>query len=382
MTNSRLVIPCLRGTIGSWVTYTCLMQLKDIASLIRFAKELHTNQQLSQMIQRNLDDERAIEIADYLKNNQERFFNSLVVAIYDGDPKWHGFDKIEPNNDEAANLEMPDYAKECLGYLSLSKDEKIFALDGQHRLSGIKKAVIDNEPMGLEQLPVIFISHRNTADGIKRSRRLFTTLNKKAKLVSRESIIALDEDDICACITRYLVENTDFLRENYISFTVGSLRDHRNVTTIGNIFDCVEKICAYHLGCTVGKVSDTKIDITTEAELYRLATEIYKHSFHMVLQLREIFLHEDPSAIVIKYRGQDAANHLLYRPIGWEIYIDAIIKLLTEGYDVHDAVLKISEKDLFLDGSIFSKNLWSPDRKTILKPSAKKLHQMIKALTE
>lgn len=139
--SKKLVIPCLRGKMGTWDTYTCLMQLKDISDLINFATDLHTSEKLSQMIQRNLEDERAVEIGEYLLSNQDHFFNSLVVAIYDGDPQWHDFARIDPNTEEAEPLEMPDYARECLGFLSLTKEEKMFALDGQHRLSGIKKAV-------------------------------------------------------------------------------------------------------------------------------------------------------------------------------------------------------------------------------------------------
>lgn len=40
---SRILLPCMRGAIGDWVTYTCLMKLEDIGNLIRFADDIHKN---------------------------------------------------------------------------------------------------------------------------------------------------------------------------------------------------------------------------------------------------------------------------------------------------------------------------------------------------
>ena len=92
--NKKLLLPCLRGAIGDWVTYTCLMRLSDINKLISFADDIHKNKSLSELIQRALKKERAKEIGEYLLNDKEAFFNSLVVAIYEGEPKWHQFARL------------------------------------------------------------------------------------------------------------------------------------------------------------------------------------------------------------------------------------------------------------------------------------------------
>ena len=98
--RKKFVLPCLRGEFGSWKTYTCTMQLKDIAELINFANDLHNTKQLSEMIQRELKKTRTKEISDYLLDNQDRFFNSLVVGIYGGEPTWHDIGGLKPNTDE------------------------------------------------------------------------------------------------------------------------------------------------------------------------------------------------------------------------------------------------------------------------------------------
>ncbi|EJB1425721.1 DGQHR domain-containing protein, partial [Salmonella enterica] len=231
--NQRLVLPCLRGYIGSWITYSCMMRLSDASELIGFAEELHQIDKLSDKIQRELNTDRAEEISRYLVSNEDRFFNSLVVAVYDGNPNWHEIGGITPNNEEASLLEFPEYAGNCLGFLSITRDEKFFALDGQHRLAGIKTALKSNSNIADELISVIIAAHSNTPEGKIRSRRLFTTLNKKAKLVSKDTIIALDEDDIAACITRRLIESDDFpyFNEDNISFNSGPVRDRTSITS-------------------------------------------------------------------------------------------------------------------------------------------------------
>jgi DNA sulfur modification protein DndB len=60
---------------------------------------------------------------------------------------------------------------------------------------GIKRAVAESTTLGEEEVIVLFVSHSRSTDGMERSRRLFTTLNRYAKPVSKMDIIALDEDD-------------------------------------------------------------------------------------------------------------------------------------------------------------------------------------------
>jgi len=49
-----------------------------------------------------------------------------------------------------------------------------------------------------------------------RTRRLFTTLNKTAKAVTKGEIIALDEDDVMAIVVRNLVENHPHFTEQRV----------------------------------------------------------------------------------------------------------------------------------------------------------------------
>ena len=60
--------------------------------------------------------------------------------------------------------------------------------------------------MASETISVILIGHSTSDIGMKKSRRIFSTLNRYAKPVKLGDIIALDEDDIVAIATRDLLE--------------------------------------------------------------------------------------------------------------------------------------------------------------------------------
>ena len=81
-----IALPALRGIMGNRAYYSCLMSLPEISARVNYAKEVHTNARLSDMIQRALEDKRSKEIAAYLQDNSERFFNSLVVAVLMANP--------------------------------------------------------------------------------------------------------------------------------------------------------------------------------------------------------------------------------------------------------------------------------------------------------
>src|SRR5262249_9717107 len=108
-TGKREYYPALRGLFGDWVYYCCLMTVREVTQRLSFADELHKSKKLSDWIQRQLKKGRSKEISDYLNREEQRFFNSLVVAIYGGDPAWHGFSDFRP---VGKGIDMKDVSDE------------------------------------------------------------------------------------------------------------------------------------------------------------------------------------------------------------------------------------------------------------------------------
>ena len=81
-------IPAIRGKIGNTIYYSTTLTFKQISSMVKKVDgELHTANSLKEQIQRSLTD-NYIKIKDYILNREDRFFDSLVLAVYDGDPMW------------------------------------------------------------------------------------------------------------------------------------------------------------------------------------------------------------------------------------------------------------------------------------------------------
>jgi DNA sulfur modification protein DndB len=188
--------------LGDWVYYSALLNARDISQRIKPSHEIREAKALEDFLQRTLKP-RVKKIAQYLEQRDSRFFNSIIVGIFHGLPQWGEFDL----GTVARRLHIREDGDlgENLGLLMFTGNEKMFAIDGQHRVEGIKQAC-KNDPkrIGQDQYPVIFVAHLDTTQGKVRTRRLFCDINKNAVAVSEGDKVVIDEDDISAIVTRRL----------------------------------------------------------------------------------------------------------------------------------------------------------------------------------
>ena len=116
-----LLLPALKAHMGDWMYYVAVMQLKDIAERVYFAEEVHKSKKLSDFIQRSLLSSRTESIAEYLVQQPQRLFNSMIVGVYGGEPEW-----LEMNIEEQNTLNFPLSQQGLLGFLKLSGEETRF----------------------------------------------------------------------------------------------------------------------------------------------------------------------------------------------------------------------------------------------------------------
>lgn len=378
--SSPILLPALRGIMGDWVYYSCLMSLDEVSKRVNFAKEIHKNEQLSDMIQRSLTDSRSKSVAEYLKDQDERFFNSLVVATYGGEPSWLPLTNIKNNIQNANQIQLTEEAIASVGFLSLNGQEKLFALDGQHRLAGIKKAVknkmIENDPY--DEVSVIFVSHHITSKGLERTRRLFTTLNKTARPVKKGDIIALDEDDVMSITVRWLIEESGFFSEERIAFVATNnmpFTNTKSLTTIGNLYDVMTIIfTSFNTSLKKKKVDLQKVRPSDEElqRYFKLSRIFFKLMKKYFPEIKEFFDSPDYPKVVAKYRNNNGGN-ILFRPIGLQLIVK-IIAILTETYSLKESVRLASLLPKTLTDEPFLHLMWDErkntmmnDNKTLLK---------------
>jgi DNA sulfur modification protein DndB len=317
-------LPALKGRIGKWAFYTTLMTLDEVNERIYLSNEIYRNKSLSDMVQRSVKSGRAEKIASYLKNEEERFFPAMVVAVFEGEPNWLEFSIRKQNENLEFDPNTLDRAKlDSFGFLSLSGDERLFPLDGQHRLAGIREALADpdaaNRYLGSEEVTVMLVAHDPSDSGRTRSRRLFTTLNKRAVSVKKHETIALDEDDVMAIATRHLIERFEPLsREGIVSFRTNANilpGDTKTFTAIVTIYDLL-----FDLFKVISKRSpeDLKFNRPDDAwtDVYRSCAEHFFVSLMNVFpEVKRCLMGNDSEKVIAENRRENG-GHLLFRPVG------------------------------------------------------------------
>lgn len=378
----QIVLPTLRGIMGDWVFYSCLMNMREINDRVRYAKEVHSNEQLSKMIQRQLKSGRSAQIAQYLSTQKERFFNSLVIATYGGEPSWHALSDVRNKTNDADLKDLPDETIESIGFLTFRGDESLFALDGQHRLAGIKKAIkdgIDQDPY--DDLSVIFVAHQTTKKGLERTRRLFTTLNKTARPVSKGDIVALDEDDAMAICVRWLIEKTKLFSGKRIAFVASSNMPTTNTTSLTTIVSLYDILT----------ILFTKMDFDhrrSKADLQRArpsdedldAYFDYAKKYFALLrkhfdELDEFFNADDTNDVVSKHRGSHGGN-ALFRPVGLEIFA-LIIATLNRDHSLTQSVKLASKLPRNLSEAPYAGLMWNTSTSTIVNSHKVTLREVL-----
>lgn len=371
-----LFLSSLRGIIGDWVYYPCLMKFKDIAERVNLAEEIYQSKTLSELVQRVIRRKRGKEIQRYIIKQEQRFFNSLIVAVYEGDPNWYGITNLRPNK-ELDIRKVPDEVIESIGILRLSGTERLFALDGQHRLVGIKEALKEKPERGDDELAVIFIAHKTDSAGKERSRRLFTTLNKNAKPVSKGEIIALDEDDAMAITVRRLVmENPMFMEDRILKNATNNIPTGNStcITTIGNLYDLLE-ILFVKIYVTSSKKKKPE-DIRDELTKVRLSDDILNTHYANACDyferlaaefppLTEFFTASDYASVVKRNRHSEGGN-VLFRPIGLTI-VTEIISTLTKEFPLDTCFALISKLPTDLSAAPYTGIIWHPTLKKLIR---------------
>lgn len=355
--HKELVLPALRAFMGDWVYYVSTMKMADVAERVHFAKEIHKSELLQELLQRELDESKhAASIRDYLLRDAQRFFNAMVVGVYEGAPEWHelkarGLNKLAPNLD---SIEFQG----TLGFLRLNGAEQLFAIDGQHRVCGIKQAVKGKPALGKEEVTVIFVAHKVGDKGRERTRRLFTRLNRFAKPVRKEEAIVLDEDDVVAILTRQFVEDDKrFQGKIAISRTKAlPASDGTSLTTIGTLYDCLDAFLS--VGQEDWKnFKQVRPDDRIIKKFFTAADSLWRTLARNFPEVAEVLRPDGGKEVAAKYRNRNG-GHLLFRPIGLLLVVRTISELIDSGFTLSRACRQVARVPMKLVEKPWAGLLW------------------------
>lgn len=371
MNHKELHLPALRAKMGDWTYYIASMTLKDVSLRVTTASAVHDSKKLDDLIQRSLSS-RADAIAEYLLSQEQRLFGTLVVGVYGGEPEWLEVEIKEGVRRWDEDEERLDGA---IGLLRLSGSEELFALDGQHRMAGTVRALEVDPALGSEEVAVIFVGHSKDQAGLERTRRLFSTLNRYAKPVSKRDIIALDEDDAVAIVTRHLVNHHSLFSERV---SLGRTKavpvaDVVNLTSIVALYDCVEMILKISPAWQSGhKRVRPKDPVLKELREYAIRYwDMVLREYRVLQDYVGVPVDENPAR---RFRGRHGGS-LLFRPIGILAHTWAATSLcMKEGAGRLSALRRLAEVPLELSEPPWSGLLWDGEnQRMITSPEAQRV---------
>jgi DNA sulfur modification protein DndB len=355
-------LACLRGNIGFWTYYSTVIKIRDVVSDNRIitvgeSDELFTKN-INKVLQREINDGRIGRISEYILNTDERFFSSLVVAIHRGNPKWTDINLRERFriNDNGLSEEEISSIGSKYGILSLNGDEQIFALDGQHRLLGIRKAHKADPSIGDLEISLTFVIHNH--DKVEKTRRLFTVLNKYAEKPKGAELIILDEDDVAAINTRRLVMEHPILSNvNAISNSkTGAISngDEKSFTTLVTINNINKILYGKDRHFYARRPSDEEID-----QLYRRSALFWDALFEVYPEI-VVFLNGETAIEILDKkisRTEITGGNLLMRPVGQELIAKAFTQF--QENELEEFKLKLRKIDFDLSSNNWKYVFWN-----------------------
>jgi len=375
-------IPAIRAKIGIWDYYVTTLTFEQVRDFVsKIDNNLHQSEGLKDLIQRSITN-NFLSIKDYIVGQPEMFFNSLVLAVYDDYPDWK---EIEFKYNDIETYQM--------GLLEFPGNHKVFPVDGQHRVEGIKAALLENPELKNQKIAAIFIGHSNTDEGKQKTRRLFSTLNRYAKPVSKDDIIALDEDDIVAILTRKLLEEYPVFTGKRVINAKQKAIPSTNKTAITSIITFYQanlEVLKIFLKKKKGiKPTKTNIDTYLKFRPEKIQIEEFEiflcnfwNSFKTKINvISDYILIDENENPATNYRNNENGGNLIFRPVGFLPLVKVALDIYsTEDISFDDIFDRFNQINLNLDSAPWHYVIWNPVNKSMIMNSDAVTFLMLKYL--
>lgn len=341
MVNKKLLLPAVKHKMGNREYILCAMPAHEVVARVSLAADITGKDMLlsemtvedvlpSEKLQRRLKEKRLNDIAKYL-GTDDRFFSVLVIALCGNTARWRAFSNLKGEG-------VGEQHKEALGFLSLTGAEEMYALDGQHRLRGLKKAIEPDKAVRNDMVSLLIVHHDTDRPktGRQASRRLFTVLNKHAEKPAKRDIIYLDEDNLVAVTVRRLIESSEYadmfgLETRVHESAVNQFPQPDTTscfTTVGTLYDCVLALAISHTGKAKKDIENSPVVAANVDEMCELVRRVFWKIRKSVGEVDQYF----------KVNGKNAKklneivrrcnkNQVLFRPMGLKQLIECACAL-------------------------------------------------------
>tara|TARA_R110002072_G_scaffold8726_3_gene43717 strand:- start:10201 stop:11358 length:1158 start_codon:yes stop_codon:yes gene_type:complete len=347
----RDVFPSLRGVFGSWIFYPILMKPEQVNRLILQSNEIRESPTLDDYLQRSLTSNLS-KIRSYIVNREDRFFNSIIVGVFNDVPSWSSLDlsKVDFLESELEAIE------DSMGLLSLSGGEKLFAIDGQHRVEAVKSMYLHDTSYD-DQISVTLVAHVDNVKGKKRTRRLFSDINKKAQNVSQGELVIIDEEEIENIVARRVYADLEKRYEGCVAVTKTAAVNKSDEYFV-NLITIAKVTAVFSKHLSLKKKCDPSEHQVLEV------LELTKRYFDFIIsaEVREALA----SKTVVEEREEKL--NVLFRPIGQEIMAQVYVACI-ESRSLGHFKEKFPKIDLALSSRYFLNVIYT--RKRLVSKNSK-----------
>lgn len=366
-----------------------------IKNKMKDGKLVIDSENIDEIQQRMPDWSRQAGLTAYLAHNKRRKFGTILVVVSPGwinDPQHENWGKDQRALKGAVSFEPLD-SEGRVGLLELDRSKvAIYALDGQHRLMGIKGLLdlqgnrlhlrdktrrelqlfpkedffreigIDEvelqsllgERLHVEYIPAI-LPGETRAEAVRRIRSVFYSLNAYAKIPTKGEMLMLSETDGYALVARRVGVVHPLLR----TVRDGQIGDRVNWQGSGlpegsEWYTTLEALKSMVRGLLPGKHPELvsafekklkHVELRPDDDQLDLASDMFTEflsRMHALPIFQSIERSSEPSKELARYRTFDEGGkgHLLLRPIGQEILANAVAQLYKQGMKI-DAIFDV-----------------------------------------
>ncbi len=222
-----MTVPALRGHLGN-VDYFVITL--PYASLARYVEATDPNIKDPKLREnRRPAPARFREIANYILGNPDSYRFSALTCTYGKEGSAQPI-RWTPSH--------PTGAGQNIGLLTLSQQDPLVIVDGQHRLGAILEATEKEPSLRDESVPIVLFPYLD----VERAQQLFSDLNRNAKKTTKSLDILFDHRDPVNTIVQALVDQVSFLGDCVNLEAVSVPTKSRQMFTLAGIYQATEPV--------------------------------------------------------------------------------------------------------------------------------------------
>lgn len=325
-------VAALKGKLGSTEYFVLSMKAKELVEKAMIPSEMEgwENLTLQEREQREINYKRVRDqIAPYFASNKDRFLGAIILTAKNFDPE-----NFEPIAD-IATKGLPKLYKtqaQLMGFLTFTGGEELIPLDGQHRLKAIKFAIEGRDEkskvisgfspcseLANEDVTVMLFPYDH-----KKSRHIFTRVNKYAKQTTTGENLVIDDDDIIAVLSREIANDLGVIGPHLVNYKSNTLSDtDARFTTLATLAECNLAILEASFP---GNIDRTHLPDESRVSLYKNKIfEVWKFLVTDIEKFAELL--SDKEASGDRNRRELRKDYLIAKPAAQTCLVKAFVRL-------------------------------------------------------